>query len=180
MLWYILLALAVIVIVLLIVIAMRPPTFRITRSATINAPPAVVFGMVNDFRNWLSWSPWEKLDPNLQRTHSGAPFGVGAVYAWTGNKKVGEGRMTILESRPNEFIRLKLEFLKPFKVTNTTEFVFNGAGNQTEVVWSMIGRNNFFFKAMGLFVSMEKMIAPDFERGLANMKNVAEGSAKSI
>src|SRR4051812_16028087 len=118
MLLYILIALAIIVVLFLVIVAMRPPTFRVERSATVNAPADVVFDQVNDLRKWQAWSPWENIDPNLQRTYAGAPAGAGSMYSWQGNAKVGQGRMTITESRPSELVRFKLEFLKPFKATN--------------------------------------------------------------
>ena len=179
MLKKILVALALLIIVLVIVVATRPAGFRITRSATIAAPPEVVFAQVNDFHKWDAWSPWAKLDPAMKQTYEGAPAGTGAVYSWTGNKEVGEGRMTLTESRTNELIRIKLEFLKPFAAVNTTEFTFKPEGNQTTVEWSMTGSNNFMAKAFGLFMNMDKMIGGDFEKGLAQLKSVAEAASKN-
>lgn len=121
MLMYILIALAAIVVLFVVIIALRPAEFRVERSATMNAPPNVVFERVNDFRNWQAWSPWENLDPNLKRTYEGPPSGTGSMYSWVGNKQVGEGRMTIMETKPNERIRIKLEFIKPFAATSTAE-----------------------------------------------------------
>jgi len=114
----------------------------------------------------------------MKRTHEGAPAGTGAIYSWVGNKQVGEGRMTLTESRPSDLVRIKLEFIKPFKATNTTEFTFKPEGNETVVSWSMIGRHNFIMKAFCLFMNMDKMVGGDFEKGLANMKSVVEGTAK--
>ena len=176
MLAYIAIGLAALFVLFLIVVAMQPSGFRIARSASIAAPPATVFGLVNDFHKWGAWSPWEKLDPALKRTYEGPAAGPGAIYSWTGDKRVGEGRMTILESRASELIRIKLEFLKPFKATNTAEFAFKPEGAGTRVEWTMTGTNNFVFKAFGLFMNMDKMIGADFEKGLAAMKAAAEGS----
>src|SRR5216683_5147573 len=119
----ILLGLVVIVVVLCIVIALQSSTYHVERTATINAPAPVVFAQVNDFHKWNAWSPWAKLDPAMKQTFEGAPAGNGAVYTWNGNKEVGEGRMTITESRPSDLIKINLEFLKPFKATSTTEFL---------------------------------------------------------
>jgi carbon monoxide dehydrogenase subunit G len=174
----ILLALTFIAIILIVVIAGRPDEFTVTRAANISAPPENVFPHVNDLHKWEAWSPWAKLDPNAKNSFEGAASGVGAAMSWDGNKKVGAGRMTIVESAPNNLIRIKLEFLKPFKATNTAEFTFKPDGNQTDVTWSMTGKNNFFFKAFGLFMDCDKMIGKDFEKGLASMKSVAE-AAKS-
>jgi hypothetical protein len=170
----ILIVLAAIIVVLIVVVAMRPSEFRIARSATVSGPASDAFAQVNDFHKWVAWSPWEKLDPALARTYEGAPAGTGAIYSWSGNKQVGEGRMTLMDSRPNEFIQIKLEFLRPFKATNAAEFTFKPEGNQTVVTWSMSGRHNFILKAFGLFMNMDKMIGGDFEKGLANMKSVVE------
>src|SRR5579871_5170671 len=115
---------AVIVILLLVVIASRPADFSISRSTSMSAQPQTIFPQVNDLHNWQAWSPWAKLDPNMKMTFTGPEAGTGAAYAWTGNNKVGEGRMTIVESRPNELVRIKLEFMKPFAATNASEFTF--------------------------------------------------------
>jgi carbon monoxide dehydrogenase subunit G len=168
MLIWILIAVAAIVVVFLVVVALQPADFRIQRTALIAAPAQAVFAQVNDFRKWQAWSPWEKLDPALKRTYEGD------TYAWVGNKKVGEGRMTITESRPGELVRIKLEFFKPFAATNTTEFSFKPEGGGTAVTWSMTGRNNFVAKAVSMFMSMEKMVGGQFEKGLAQMKSIVE------
>jgi hypothetical protein len=179
MLIYILIALAAIVVLLFIVVALRPADFRISRSSTISAPAPALFAQVNDLHNWSAWSPWEKIDPAMKKTYEGAPAGIGAIYSWIGNSKVGEGRMTVTESRPNDMIRIKLEFQKPFKATNTAEFTFKPEGNQTTVTWSMSGKNNFMVKAFGLLMNMDKMVGGEFEKGLAQMKTVAETALKA-
>jgi uncharacterized protein YndB with AHSA1/START domain len=170
--------LAAIIVVLAVVVAMQPADFRIVRSATIPAPAADVFAQVNDFHKWAAWSPWEKIDPALKRTYEGAPAGTGAIYSWVGNKNVGEGTMTLTESRPNDLIAIKLEFRKPFQATNAAEFTFKPDGNQTVVTWSMSGRKNFFTKAFGLVMSMDKMVGGQFEEGLTNLQSVVTGSKK--
>jgi hypothetical protein len=178
MLKKILIVVAALVVVFAVVVAMQPAAFRIERKATIAAPDSVVFAQVNDFHRWDAWSPWAKLDPAMKQTYEGSPAGVGAVLSWAGNKDVGEGRMTITESTPNTLIRIKLEFLKPFAATNTTEFTFTPAGDQTSVTWAMTGQNNFIAKAFGLFMNMDKMIGGDFEKGLAQMKTVVEATSR--
>jgi hypothetical protein len=170
----ILIAIAVIVALLVVVIATRPADFSITRSTTVSSSPQAVFPQVNDFHNWEAWSPWAKIDPEMKMTFTGPAAGTGAVYTWTGNNKVGEGRMTIVESRPSDLVRIKLEFLKPFAATNATEFTFQPQGNQTAVTWSMSGKRNFMTKAMSLVMSMEKMLGGQFETGLQQMKAIAE------
>jgi hypothetical protein len=170
--------LAAIVVLFLVVVAMRPAAFKIERKTTISAPPQVVFEQVNNFRNWRAWSPWEKRDPALQRTYEGPNAGNGAVYSWVGNKEVGEGRMTIVDSRPGELVRIKLEFFKPFAATNTAEFTFVPQAGDTLVTWSMSGRHNFMAKGFCMFMDMDKMVGGDFEKGLAAMKTVAEGAAR--
>jgi len=173
-----LIVIAAIIVVFAIIVALRPSNFRIVRSATIAAPPEVIFEQVNDFRAWQAWSPWEKKDPNLRRTYEGPPSGRGAVYAWAGNNEVGEGRMTLIESRPAELIRIRLDFFKPFAATNESEFTFAPRGDgRTEVTWSMTGHNGFMAKAFCMFMNMDKMVGSDFEKGLASMKPVAESSA---
>jgi hypothetical protein len=166
--------LVLLVVVFVVIVALRPADFRITRQAIISAPAPTVFAQVNDFHNWNAWSPWAKLDPAMKQTFEGAPAGKGSIYHWVGNKHAGEGRMTIVESRPSDLISIKLEFLKPFKATNTAEITFEPKGQQTLVTWSMIGKKNFILKAFGLFMDMDKMVGGDFEKGLAAMKSVSE------
>jgi hypothetical protein len=162
-----------------IIVMTRPSAFRIERSAQMAAPRATVFDQVNDFQKWRSWSPWEKIDPNLQRDYGGPPAGVGTTYHWVGNKKVGEGRMTIVESKPAESVRIRLEFLKPFVAINTATFTFKPQGDKTNVTWAMDGKNdNFMMKAFCMFMNMDEMVGKDFEKGLASMKTVAESAAK--
>ena len=179
MLMKVLIALAVLVAGALVVVATRPPEFRVTRTARIAAPPSVVFAQVNDFRKWDAWNPWAKIDPAMKQSYEGPPAGVGAVYTWVGNSQVGEGRMTLTESRPNELIRIRMEFLKPFAATSTAEFTFKPEGDQTVVTWSMEGRNNFMAKAVHLVMNMDRMIGGQFEKGLAQMKAVAEATPKA-
>jgi hypothetical protein len=180
MLKTILIAVPVILIALGIAVAIQPADFRVTRTATISAPPATVFAQVNDFSKWQEWSPWAKLDPAVKSIFEGPAAGAGATFRWAGNNQVGEGRMTIIESHPSDLVRIELEFLKPFKATNTAEFTFQPEGNQTVVSWSMFGKNNFMGKAMGLIMDCDKMLGGQFEKGLANMKSVAENGQQAI
>jgi hypothetical protein len=174
----ILLGFVVVLAVLVVVIALQPTEFRVERAATVAAPAPVVFAQVNDFRRWEAWNPWGKIDPAMKQTYEGAPAGVGAAYSWVGNHEVGEGRMTITESRPSELIRIRLDFLRPFEATSTAEFTFRPVGDQTAVTWSMIGTNNFVAKAVHLFMNMDRMIGGQFEIGLARLKANAEAAAR--
>jgi hypothetical protein len=178
MIWYILIGIAVVIAAFVAFVATRPGDFCVTRSATMSAPSTAAFAQVNDFHNWDAWSPWAKLDPTMKQTYEGAPNGTGAIYSWNGNNKVGEGRMTILESRPSDFIRIKLEFMRPFKATNTADFTFKPENNKTLVTWSMLGKSNFMLKAMKLFMNMDKMVGGDFEKGLAAMRGIVEVTPK--
>ena len=170
-----LLVLAALILCLGVVIALQPSSFQVTRSATLAAPPEAVFPLVNDFHNWDAWSPWAKLDPAMKTSHGGPGAGAGATYAWTGNSQAGQGRMEILESRAGEWVRIKLDFIKPFESTSDTNFAFKPGPAGTTVTWTMGGANTFLGKAFCLFTGgMDKAIGPDFERGLAKMKAVAE------
>lgn len=160
--------------VLAFAISRRPPELRVERSTVVGAPPGAVFEHINDLHAWPEWSPWAKLDPEMQVTYDGAAAGVGAGYAWTGNKKVGEGRMTITESRPDERVALRLEFIKPFKSVSDTAFVLTPQGDGTRVTWTMRSKHDFMSKAMGVFMNMDQLIGKDFEKGLAQMKTVVE------
>jgi len=176
MLKKILIGLAIVIVIFLIVVAMQPANYSVTRSLTIAATPEVVFPHVNELQKWAPWNPWEKLDPNMKLTYEGPEAGVGASYSWVGNSEVGEGKMTITGSKPNESLQLKLEFFKPMAGVSDTEFTFKPQGDQTEVTWSMSGQNNFIAKAMCLFMNMDKMIGGQFEKGLAELKVVAEAA----
>jgi uncharacterized protein YndB with AHSA1/START domain len=164
---------------ILVFAATRPGQFNVRRSITIQAPPERIFPLINDFHAWSRWSPWEKLDPALQRTYGGPPAGPGASYAWKGNAKVGEGRMEIRSATAPTQISIQLDFIKPFEGHNITDFTLQPQGGGTLVEWHMHGPTPFISKLMGLFVDMDKMIGKDFERGLAQMKAAAQASAAS-
>lgn len=154
---------------------MAESTYTVTRSATINAAPSVVYEKIVDLAQWESWSPWEGLDPSMEKTYSDSTAGPGASYSWSGNRKVGSGKMTITDVSPDERVDIDLEFLKPFKAQNKTWFTLEGKGQAddgtaTEVTWTMTGQNTFMTKVMGLFTSMDKMVGKDFEKGLTQLK----------
>ena len=174
----ILISLATIVVLFLSIVALQPADYQITRSATISAPPGDVFAQVNDVRKFQEWSPWAKLDPNVKNTYEGPPAGTGAISKWSGNNKVGEGIMTITDSKPNELIKMKLEFIKPFPSVADVRFDFKPEGKGTSVAWTMSGKKNFISKAFCLFANMDKMVGGDFEKGLANLKQLSESSAR--
>lgn len=154
--------------------ATKPDTFTVQRTATIKAPPEKIFALINDFRSWGQWSPYEKLDPELKRTYSGAPNGKGAVYAWEGNSKVGAGRMEILDAPAPTKVTIKLDFFRPFEAHNTAEFTLKPQGDATAVTWAMQGPNLFIGKVMSIFVNMDAMVGKDFETGLANLRAASE------
>ena len=160
--------------VVLVLALTKPDTFRLQRSASINAPPDKIFPLISDFRSWGLWSPWEKMDPELKRSYSGAPSGKGAVYSWEGNKKVGQGRMEITEASPPTKVTLNLDFVRPFEAHNVVEFVLVPVGSATNVTWTMQGRQPYMAKLMSVVVNMDKMVGADFERGLAALKAAAE------
>ncbi len=152
---------------------MAESTFSVQRSTTINAPAATVHEHLNDFHKWVNWSPWEGLDPALQRTYGGPEAGVGTTYAWSGTRKVGQGRMEITESTPQR-VALDLQFIKPFKANNKTVFALSPAGEGTAVTWTMTGPKTLVTKIMGIFMSMDKIVGKDFDKGLAALKQVSE------
>jgi hypothetical protein len=158
----------------LIYVASRPNELRVERKARMRASPSEVFEELNDFRRWVGWSPWERLDPEMVKTHSGAERGTGAVYSWKGNSKVGEGRMEIVESSPHSVVRIRLDFVKPFPSSNTTTFNLNAAGDHTEITWAMRGPAGFMTKLMSVFMDLNQSIGRDFERGLENLREVVE------
>jgi hypothetical protein len=172
-------AVIVLAIAIVLILAMtKPDTFRVQRAATIKAPAESIFRVINDFRNWGGWSPWENRDPALKRTFSGAESGKGAVYAWDGNKNVGSGRMEILDTSVPSKIVIKLDFFKPFEGHNTAEFTMLPQGDATNigttVTWAMYGPAPFMSKVMQVFMNMDKMIGKDFETGLSNLGKLTE------
>jgi len=179
MLTKILIALVVIIAVFAMIVAIQPSEFRVARTTTISAPAPVVFEQVNDFHKWRAWSPYEKMDPAMKKTYEGAPAGTGASYSWVGNSQAGEGRATIVESRPNELVKIKLDFVKPFAGTAFAEFTFKPDGDRTTVEWSLAGNNNFIAKAVHLFMNMDKMVGGQFEEGLTQLKSTAEAAPKA-
>ncbi len=163
-----------IIALILILAAMKPNTLNYNRSAVINAPAEKIFPLINDFHEWPKWSPWEKLDPNMKRTHTGSPSGKGAHYAWVGSKKVGEGSMEIMDTKAPNDINIKIDFLKPWEAHNNIVFRLQPQGGGTHVDWRMSGPSNFMAKVFSVFVNMDKLVGKDFETGLASMKAEAE------
>lgn len=169
------LIIAALVAALFILIITRPNTFTIHRSALINAPAAKVFEQVNDLHKWNAWSPWAKLDPNAKNTFAGPATGTGSSMEWDSkNGRVGAGKMTIIESTVPGFINIQLDFYRPFKNTNFSQFTFEPESGQTLTTWKMVGNNTFMGKAMGLIFNCDKLIGGAFEEGLANIKLIAE------
>ncbi|RCS56797.1 SRPBCC family protein [Parvibium lacunae] len=154
--------------------ATQPDDFSIERSLVVKATPEKPFSLVNDFHQWSRWSPWEKKDAAMQKTHRGPASGVGAIYEWQGNREVGEGRMEIIESIAPKTIKIKLDFITPMAASNTVVFSFQPQDEATNITWSMSGKNAFLTKIFLIFFSMEDMVGPDFEAGLANLKMLAE------
>jgi len=171
------LALAVVVLIaaVLLFAATRPDSFRVQRSLSIAAPPAKIFSLINDLHAFQTWSPYEKKDPAMKRTHSGPASGPGASYAWDGNKEIGVGSMQITEAVAPDRVTMKLDFLQPFEAHNIVDFTLvpNGYGS-TEVTWALHGPSPFVSKLMGLVFDMDKMVGRDFDEGLASLKALAE------
>src|SRR4051812_47996291 len=166
--------LALTIAIVLVLASRKPDTFRVQRSAAIQAPPEKIFPLIADFHQWRAWSPYEDRDPDLQRSYSGAASGSGAVYAWQGNRNVGSGRMEILEAPAPSKVLIKLDFFTPFEGHNTAEFTMLPRGDETHLSWLMHGPAPFMSKLMQVFMSLDKMIGKDFEAGLANLQKLAE------
>lgn len=174
MLKAILIVVVVLIALVLIYAATRPDEFRVERSIVIAAPAEKIFPLIDTPQNWRAWSPYERKDPTMQRTYAGPASGIGAAYAWKGNKEVGEGRMEIVESTPPSIVHFKLDFAVPFEAHNQAEFALEPVAGGTRVGWAMTGASPFMFKLMGLFINMDEMIGRDFETGLAALKAQAE------
>ena len=158
-------------------VSLRPDTFRISRSAVMDAAPEAIYPQINDFHSWEAWSPCARLDPDQTTTYEGSPLGAGAITSWSGNKKVGSGKMKIVESSQNERVRIKIQFIKPMKAINDVQFDLRPVGEKTEVAWTMSGRHDFMGKAFSAFMDMDKMVGGQFEQGLANLKAIVESRA---
>jgi Polyketide cyclase / dehydrase and lipid transport len=167
-------AIAAVVAAILIYAATQPDTFRVERSTVIKAPPEKIFSQINGFHQWEAWSPWEKIDPAIKRTYSGADSGKGAVYGWQGNKDVGQGRMEIIESTPSSNVLIKIDFMEPFEGHDMVQFTLQPQGDATKVTQAMYGPSPFISKLMSLFFSMDKMVGQKYEEGLASLKAIAE------
>ncbi len=174
----ILLGLVAIIAVILVVAAFQPDEMNVTRSAVIAAPPETVFKIVNDFRQWDAWSPWSKLDPNMNKSLEGPAEGVGAIYRWNGNAEVGEGSTSLIESKPNEKVGMKLDFIRPFAGSSDVQFTFAPEGNGTKVTWAMQSKSPFLGKVASLFMDCEKMCGDAFIEGLDNLGKVATAAPK--
>lgn len=159
---------------LLLYAATRPDSFRVQRSLRIEAPADKIFPLINDLRGFATWSPYDKKDPAMRRTHSGAACGPGARYAWDGNKDVGAGSQEIIESTPNTLVRMRLDFIRPFEASNSVDFTLVPQGGASEVTWALYGPSPFISKLMGLVFDMDQMIGKDFEAGLVSLKAAAE------
>ena len=170
----IVIAAVVLLAALLVYAATKPDTFRVERSASIKAPPEKIFSVLNDFLRWEAWSPWEKKDPAMKRTFSGASSGKGAVYEWDGNNNVGAGRMEIADVLPGSKVTLTLDMLRPLKAHNIVEFTLEPKGDSTNVIWAMQGPMPYISKLITVFVNMDSMVGKDFETGLANLKAITE------
>lgn len=174
----------VIVVVLLLAgfllfVATRPSSFSIKRSVTIAAPAPAIFPRLNDLHQVHEWAPWKDKDPNCSYTFEGPPAGIGASQSWTGNNDVGAGKQTIIESRANEVVRMKLEFYKPFEGLCESTLALAPDGSGTRVTWKMTGANNFIGKVFCLFMNQDKMIGNEFEKGLATLKRLTEAAPRS-
>src|SRR3977135_4031004 len=166
--------LAIAIAIVLILALTKPDTFRVQRATSIKAPSDKIFPLINDFHQWVTWSPYENKDPAMNLTYSGAESGKGAVYAWDGNNNVGSGRMEILEASVPSKVRIKLDFFKPFEGHNTAEFTMLPQGDATNVTWLMQGPARFVTRVMQVFINLDNMIGKDFEVGLANLKKLTE------
>ena len=170
----------IIVLISAFLIGRLPDQFSISRSITIDAVPKIIFMQINDFHNWVHWSPWEKMDPNMKKTFEGPPSGERSIYKWIGNNQVGHGIMTILISQSPNRIVINLDFLKPMKSNSISEFTIEPGNHGCVVTWTMYGKNSFFSKIFHLIMNFEKMVGPSFECGLAQLKAICEAeSAKS-
>ena len=177
MILYVLLGIVAVIGIFLVIVALRPADFRVERSTTLAATPVALFEQVNDHHKFNTWNPFLKMDPNVKNTYSGPDSGVGAVCAWEGNSKIGAGSATIIESKPGELVRQRMDWIRPMQGTSTVEFTFKPTGDKTVVTWAMYGKNGFMGKLVSVFMNCDKMVGPQFEEGLANLGRVVTTTA---
>ncbi|MBK8009184.1 MAG: SRPBCC family protein [Rhizobiales bacterium] len=162
------------IVVVLILASMKPNQFRVERSIDIAAPASKIFPYFEDLKQQRNWSPWDQKDPDMKRVYSGADKGVGAVYAWDGNREVGAGQQEIISVRPNEKVEANIDFYRPMRAKNHVEFLLKPAGNGTKASWIIFGPMPFISRVMSIFMSFDKMIGNEFEKGLLQLKVLAE------
>ena len=172
-----LIVLAVGVTAVLAYAATKPDSFRYERSAVIDAPAEAIFPYLNDFKLGQEWSPFEELDPDMERQMSEQTAGEGATYAWNGNSNAGEGKLTILELVPNERVTLDLSFARPMEGSSTVDYILTPDGDGTKMTWAMHGSQPYLAKLMSVFIDCEKMVTDNFEKGFVNLKREVEGKA---
>jgi hypothetical protein len=167
-------ALGAIIALVLIYASTRPDTFRVERTISIKASPERIYAQINDFHAWRAWSPFEKIDPEMKRTYDGPASGTGAIYAWQGNSSIGSGSMQILDTVQHSKITVKLDFITPFEGHNMAQFTLVPANGSTNVTWAMYGPNTYLGKVMSVFFNMDKMVGPQFEKGLTDLRSISE------
>lgn len=178
--WITLAIILCLIVLAVLYVATRPDGFRVSRSATMSAPPSRIFAEVNNFRKWEAWSPWVKMDPDQKLTYDGPEEGEGHYMSWEGNKKVGAGCLTITGSRPDELVRIRMDFRRPVEASHHAEFHFQPEGDVTTVTWTMTGRHDcFLFKAMSCVMSMDRMVGGEFEKGLESIRAIVETGENS-
>ena len=177
MLKKVLIGLVAIIAIFMIFVAKQPSDYKIERSIVISAPAEIVFHYVNNVREANKWNPWLELDPKASVGYEGPPAGAGAISTWKGDSNVGAGKLEITESRPNEYIKTKLDFFEPMANTAEGEYILKTEGQETTVTWTMFGKNTFVGRMMCVFMNMDKMVGGQFEKGLANLKKMAEQAA---
>ena len=176
MLRWILIGIAAAIAAFVVVVALQPSEFHLARTATVEAPAEAVFAQVNDFKKWEKWSPWAKIDPNVKMTYEGPSEGAGTMASWSGNSEVGEGKMTLVESRPGELVKVNVAMVKPMEGSSTSEFTFKPDGDRTAVTWHMSAHHNFLQKAMCLVMNGKKMMTEMMDDGLSKMSTAAKSS----
>jgi hypothetical protein len=157
--------------------AAKPNTFTVKRATVIAAAPEAIFAYLEDFHRWGAWSPFEGIDPNMKKTFSGAAKGVGAAYAWDGDKKAGAGSIQITEAKVPGKLGMDLTMIRPFPTANHVEFFLTPLEEGTRTAWVMTGPQPFMSKVMSVFLNMDKLVGGEFDKGLAQLKAAVEGES---
>lgn len=156
-----------------------PKEYSLTREVIVQAPQNLVFRQVASLRAMDAWSPWSKMDPDMQVTWEGEDGAVGSSMSWIGNEKVGQGSNTITASDAPNRVETSLRFIEPFESEANTWIEVQAAEGGSKVIWGMSGTTPFPMNVLTRLMGMESAIAKDYDKGLSSLKALVEEQANN-